>query len=141
MSSKCSNNGRIMNLRYRKTSNYTIKHNVSNTNNMKMHFSNNFIVNLQNQKLYKESKHKNHKHKTTNYLLFHPPTLIFSYVTFSLLKAFSKCNNQLDLNSPKKYITSFYHINSCQSSYDYKNNNFPFKKKNQIKQIKTKKIK
>ncbi len=50
-SSKCNNNGIIMNSRYRRTSNYTIRHNISNINSMKMWFSNKIIVNMQNQKL------------------------------------------------------------------------------------------
>jgi len=50
-----------MNLEYKRTSNCTIKHNISNTNSMKMRFSNKIIVNLQNQKLYRENKHKKPK--------------------------------------------------------------------------------
>jgi hypothetical protein len=41
-----------------RTFSYTIKQNTNNINSIKMWFSNKIIVNLQNQKLYKESKHK-----------------------------------------------------------------------------------
>ncbi len=73
-SSICNNNGKIINPRHRITFWHTIRHNTNNTySSIKLLFSNKIITNLQNQKMYKENKHKKTRNirKQITYFFIH----------------------------------------------------------------------